>query len=616
MDEKTDAAPPPRGADAPRGASGRVAPAAPPSSTGVPGDPRFAALPGRPGKIIAIHLSYASRADQRGRRPQHPSYFFKPSSSVAASGSTIERPAGTELLAFEGEIALVIGAPARRVPLAAAWSHVAAVTAANDFGLYDLRANDKGSNVRSKGRDGYTPIGPALIDARAVDPAALRLRTWRNGELVQDDMSAGMIFPLAQLVADLSQHFTLEPGDVILTGTPAGSSVAVPGDVIEVEVSVDGGPTSGRLVTTVVQGQDGFDPELGSVPAADDLQRTEAWGSREAAGLPSEDAGPPPQPAPATADAAVTRSGDFTEVGRISAESPTYVKSPDSVTGRGLTGPEPTGLSPELRAKLEAAPVAGLSAQLRKRGLNNVHIDGVSPLHPAPLNGTPPNGIPLNGAAPNGTPLNGAPLSSTPLSGAPLDSSAKLVGTARTLRFVPNREDLFASHGGGYNAQKRAFDAVGEGEVLVIEARGETGSGTLGDVLTIRAHARGAAGIVTDGGVRDAAAVAAVGIPVYSAGAHPAVLGRKHVPWDADVAVACGGATVLPGDVVVGDADGVIVIPRAMAEEIVDAALAQEDEDAWIAARVAEGHPVDGLFPMNAEWRARFDADRADEESR
>jgi regulator of RNase E activity RraA len=483
---------------------------------------------------------------------------------------------------------------------------VAAVTAANDFGLYDLRANDKGSNVRSKGRDGYTPIGPTLINARAVAPAALRLRTWQNGELVQDDTSAGMIFPLAQLVADLSQHFTLEPGDVILTGTPAGSSVAVPGDVIEVEVSVDGGPTSGRLVTTVVQGQDGFDPELGSVPAADDLQRTEAWGSREAAGLPPEDAGPPPQPAPATADAAVTRSGDFTEVGRISAESPTHVKSPDSVTGRGLTGPEPTGLSPELRAKLEAAPVAGLSAQLRKRGLNNVHIDGVSPLHPTPL----------NGATLNGAPPNGAPLSSTPLSGAPLDSAAKLVGTARTLRFVPNREDLFASHGGGYNAQKRAFDAVGEGEVLVIEARGETGSGTLGDVLAIRAHARGAAGIVTDGGVRDAAAVAAVGIPVYSAGAHPAVLGRKHVPWDADVAVACGGATVLPGDVVVGDADGVIVIPRAMAEEVVDAALAQEDEDAWIAARVAEGHPVDGLFPMNAEWRARFDADRADEETR
>jgi 2-keto-4-pentenoate hydratase/2-oxohepta-3-ene-1,7-dioic acid hydratase in catechol pathway len=187
-------------------------------------DPRCAALPVRPGKIVAVHLSYVSRADQRGRRPAAPSYFFKPSSSVAASGGAIERPAGTELLAFEGEIALVIGETARRVSIADAWGHVAWVTAANDFGLYDLRAADKGSNARSKGGDGFTPIGPRLIDARAIDPAALRLRTWVNGEPAQDDTTAGLLFPLAQFVADLSQHFTLEPGDVILTGTPAGSS--------------------------------------------------------------------------------------------------------------------------------------------------------------------------------------------------------------------------------------------------------------------------------------------------------------------------------------------------------------------------------------------------------
>ncbi|WP_347978343.1 fumarylacetoacetate hydrolase family protein [Microbacterium sp. ProA8] len=519
-------------------------------AAGVPGssaDPRFAALPARPGKIVAVHLSYASRADQRGRRPQHPSYFFKPSSSVAASGSTIERPGGTELLAFEGEIALVIGSAAHRVPLAEAWEHVAGVTAANDFGLYDLRANDKGSNVRSKGGDGYTPIGPSLLDARAIHPDALRVRTWLNGALVQDDTAAGMIFPLAQLVADLSQHFTLEPGDVILTGTPAGSSVTQPGDVVEVEVDVPGGPSSGRLVTTVVQGSEPFDPDLGSLPEADDLQRAEAWGSREAAGLPA---------------AASPATGDPASAGASAAETPPSAGTP--VLGAAL------------RAKLEAVPVAGLSAQLRKRGLNNVHIDGVRPLRAA----------------------------DSP------ERESKLVGTARTLRFVPNREDLFASHGGGYNAQKRVFDAVGDGEVVVIEARGDAGSGTLGDILAIRAHARGAAGIVTDGGVRDAAAVAAVGIPVYSSGAHPAVLGRKHVPWDADLTIACGGATVQPGDVIVGDADGVVVIPADIAEEVVDAALSQEDEDAWIAERVAEGHPVDGLFPMNAEWRARYEADR------
>ncbi|WEK13696.1 MAG: fumarylacetoacetate hydrolase family protein [Candidatus Microbacterium phytovorans] len=498
-----------------------------------PTDHRFAALPGRPGKIIAVHLSYISRAEQRGRRPEAPSYFFKASSSVASSPSTVIRPTGTELLAFEGEVALVIGTTARRVSLDEAWDHVGWVTAANDLGLYDLRANDKGSNVRSKSGDGFTPIGADLIDARAVDPAALRVRTWVNGTLVQDDTTAGLLFPLAQIVADLSQQLTLEPGDVILTGTPAGSSVIEPGDIVEVEVdSPASGATSGRLVTTVVADEGpGFDAALGSLPAVDDTQRAEAWG----------------HDAPATGAAAAT-----------------------GAPVRPTIDPARPALDPALRDKLMRVPVAALSQQLRARGLDNVAIDGVRPLHPG----------------------------------------AKLVGTARTLRFVPNREDLFASHGGGHNAQKRAFDSVDAGEVLVIEARGETGSGTLGDVLAIRAHARGAAGVVTDGGVRDVDAVTAVGLPVYTAGAHPAVLGRKHVPWDHDLTIACGGTTVQPGDIIVGDADGVIVIPPALAAEIADAALAREDEDAWVAARIAEGHPLDGLFPMNDVWRARYEAER------
>nr|WP_315266421.1 fumarylacetoacetate hydrolase family protein [Microbacterium lemovicicum] len=502
-------------------------------------DPRFSALPARPGKIIAVHLSYASRADQRGRRPADPSYFLKPSSSVAASGATVERPHGTELLAFEAEIALVVGLPARRVTVDEAWDHVAWVTAANDLGLYDLRANDKGSNVRSKGGDGFTPLGPGLIDARAVDPDELRVRAWVNGEPAQDDTTAGLIFALPQIVADLSQHFTLEEGDVILTGTPAGSTVIVPGDVVEIEVdapTAPGAPTSGRLRTTVVEGQVPFDPALGSLPAVDDTQRAEAWGSAEAA----------------AAGGGGSRHGDGSDEG-------VSTRSPDE-TARAL--------SPELRAVLDVTPVAALSAQLRKRGLDNVTIDGVRPTHP----------------------------------------EMKLIGVARTLRFVPNREDLFAAHGGGYNAQKRAFDAVEEGEVIVIEARGESGSGTLGDILALRARTRGAAGIVTDGGVRDMDAVAAIGLPVYSRGAHPAVLGRKHVPWDVDLTIACGGTTVQPGDVIVGDADGVIVLPCAMAEDVARAALAQEEEDAWIAEQVAAGHTVDGLFPMNAAWRAIYDA--------
>ena len=97
--------------------------------------------------------------------------------------------------------------------------------------MYDLRYADKGSNLRSKGGDGFTPVGPALIPADAVDPAELRIRTWHNGQLVQDDTTEDLLFPFARLVADLSQLLTLEEGDIILTGTPAGASVAKPGDV-------------------------------------------------------------------------------------------------------------------------------------------------------------------------------------------------------------------------------------------------------------------------------------------------------------------------------------------------------------------------------------------------
>lgn len=486
-----------------------------------------AGVPARPGKVIAVHVAYESRAAQRGKRPAQPSYFLKAASSVAASGQTIERPAGTSLLAFEGEVAIVIGTAARNIAEADAWSYVAGVTASNDFGLYDMKTPDKGSNVRSKSRDGYTPLGPELIPAAEAAPDSLRLRTWVNGEVVQDDGTRAdqLIFTLPRIVADLSQHLTLEPGDVILTGTPAGSSVVAPGDTVEVEVtaaSANGNElSSGRLTTTVVEGPGDFDESLGSVPAVNEALTVDAWGSREAAGLAPE----------SNAD--------------------------DSAA---------TGLGDDLIAKLTEAPTAGLSAQLRARGLNNVVIEGVAPLKPG----------------------------------------SKIVGTAKTLRFVPNREDLFKSHGGGYNAQKQAFDSIRPGEVVVIEARGESGSGTLGDILALRAKSLGATGVITDGGVRDSAEVAGI-LPVFATAKNPAVLGRRHVPWESDVAVACGNATVLPGDVIVADDDGAIVIPRDLTEEVVDAALAKEIEDGWVAEQVGAGNPIEGLFPPKGEWKAKFD---------
>ncbi len=480
----------------------------------------------RPGKVVAVHLAYPSRAAQRGRTPEHPSYFLKPTSSLALSGGEVARPANAELLAFEGEIALVLGRDVRRVSPAEGWAAVSSVTAANDLGLYDLRAADRGSNVRSKGGDGFTPIGPALLPAEGLDPAALRVRTWLDGELVQDDTTADLLFSFGQIVADLSEMLTLQAGDVILTGTPAGSSVAVPGQVVEVEVDAPdapGAPTSGRLVTRVVDG-----PAVGAhgaPPAADDAQRTEAWGSAEAAGL--------------------SGAGDG-----------------------GVAQDEPFVLTEERRAALLGVGVATLSSQLRSRGLDDVSIDGLRPTRPG----------------------------------------QRLVGVARTLRYVPFRKDLFAAHGGGYNAQKRAIDSLRPGDVLVMEARGERGTGTLGDILALRAAVLGAAGVVTDGGVRDVAAVSDIDLPVFHAGAHPAVLGRRHVPWDVDVTVACGGATVQPGDVVVGDDDGVIVIPPHLLDEVVAAATEQERVETFIAEQVAGGEAVDGLYPLGPAWRGRYEA--------
>jgi regulator of RNase E activity RraA len=223
-------------------------------------------------------------------------------------------------------------------------------------------------------------------------------------------------------------------------------------------------------------------------------------------------------------------------------------------------------LTGELRERIESVGTATLSSQLRKRGYNAVSIDGLTSTKPG----------------------------------------TRLTGRARTLRYLPYREDLFRSHGGGYNAQKRAVDALGPGDVLVMEARGERGTGTVGDILALRAQVRGAAGIVTDGGVRDVTAVSALDIPTYHAGPHPAVLGRRHVPWETDVAIACGGAAVCPGDVIVGDADGVLVIPPQLVEEVVDAAIEQERQETFIAGQVAAGERVEGLYPMDEHWSGRY----------
>ena len=191
--------------------------------------------PPPPSKIIAVHVNYRSRAEQRGTNPATPSYFLKPVSSLSGNGAPIVRPRGTELLTFEGEVALIIGTTARHVSPQNGLQHVGWLAPANDIGLYDLRWADRGSNLRSKGQDGFTPIGTAVA-AETVDPLALKLRTRVNGEVVQEDSTANLLFPFGLLVADLSRFMTLNPGDMILTGTPAGSRPVFPGDVVEVEI--------------------------------------------------------------------------------------------------------------------------------------------------------------------------------------------------------------------------------------------------------------------------------------------------------------------------------------------------------------------------------------------
>jgi 5-oxopent-3-ene-1,2,5-tricarboxylate decarboxylase / 2-hydroxyhepta-2,4-diene-1,7-dioate isomerase len=446
----------------------------------------------RPSKIVAVHVNYRSRAAERGATPAVPSYFLKPPSTVSWDGADLVRPQGCERMVFEGEIAAVIGERARGVTPDEALAYVAGYLAANDAGVLDLRTVDRGSNLRSKGQDGFTPLGSTMIGARHTDPAELVLRTYVNGELCQDTSGDEMIFPIAALVADLSRTMTLEPGDVILTGTPAGSDVVRPGDVVEIELA-----GTARLRNRIVEAAEPLAP-YGVLPG-------------------------------------MARNAPLDE---------STVK------------------------RLCTVGTATLSAQLRKRGIDRHAIAGLRPTRP----------------------------------------DLRLVGFARTLRYLPLREDVFARIGGGDNAQKRAVDTLQPGEVLVIDARGDHGAGTIGDILALAAIRRRASGIVTDGGLRDADAVAALDIPTYYGATHPAVLGARHVPVDMDLPVACGGALVNPGDVLVGDGDGIVVLPRDIADEVAAGAAAQEHEELFITERVRAGDSLRGLYPMDAARRAEYEA--------
>lgn len=204
--------------------------------------------PVEPSKIIAVHLTYRSRIEEyKARTPDYPSYFMKPPTALNGHRGQLRRPAGAQFLNYEGELAVVVGRRMHGVSTDDALAYVEGYAVANDVGLHDFRHADRGSMLRVKGQDGFLPISPSIVPAAEFDPTDYELRTLLNGEVVQRATAADLIWGVAYQLADLSRLITLEPGDVVLTGTPANSRPMEPGDTVAVEI--DG---LGRVENTVV----------------------------------------------------------------------------------------------------------------------------------------------------------------------------------------------------------------------------------------------------------------------------------------------------------------------------------------------------------------------------
>ncbi|NPT45034.1 ribonuclease activity regulator RraA [Paraburkholderia sp. 1N] len=228
--------------------------------------------------------------------------------------------------------------------------------------------------------------------------------------------------------------------------------------------------------------------------------------------------------------------------------------------------------------ELRHVSTATLTTQLFKRGLRNVFLQGVAPLvKPAP-------------GAPN------------------------VVGPAFTLRNIPAREDI--DHVGVFqdpdHPQRKAVETAPPGSVLVQDCRGERAVASVGSILALRLAKRGVAGMVSDGPVRDSGTIAELGLPIWCAGASAPLNLAKHHAVDMNVPIACGGVPVYPGDIVVADVDGVVIVPREMATDVARDATEQEQLELFITQRIEEGRPLRGTYPPNeetlaayAQWRAQ-----------
>lgn len=183
-----------------------------------------------------------------------------------------------------------------------------------------------------------------------------------------------------------------------------------------------------------------------------------------------------------------------------------------------------------------------------------------------------------------------------------------LVGPAFTLRFIPARDDIdsLENYGRPENLHRRAIEECPPGAVLVIDARSETGVSSAGDMMAARLRARGAAGMVTDGGFRDAHGIGQTGLPAFHRiAATPATPLKLH-PAEINVPIGCAGVAIYPGDIIVGDADGVVVIPAHLADEVAREAREATEYEDFAARHLARGRSLMGLFPSTPESRAEF----------
>jgi 5-oxopent-3-ene-1,2,5-tricarboxylate decarboxylase/2-hydroxyhepta-2,4-diene-1,7-dioate isomerase len=228
--------------------------------------------PVEPTKIVCVHLNYESRRREfRATLGPSPTYFHKPVSSLNAHRGEVVRPLRCRFLNYEGEIAIVIGERTSQISPGRAADSIRGYTIANDFGLHDFRDTDAGSMLRVKGSDTLCPVGPGVVDD--WESRGKRILTRVNGEVRQDGTTDEMIWDMEYLVADIARTITLEPGDLILSGTPANSRPVEPGDVVEVEVE-----GLGILSNTVIEGRVPVRDDVGAQPSASEEVVSTAYG--------------------------------------------------------------------------------------------------------------------------------------------------------------------------------------------------------------------------------------------------------------------------------------------------------------------------------------------------